>query len=116
MKPRPVCTVCKLRPCAVNYHKEQTVYYRKRCELCLKKQNEKRLSKPLWQQSGYKKKHKCERCGFHSKVSQIFSVFTVDGNLRNTSPINLRTVCANCQILISVSGESWKNADLTSDF
>lgn len=113
---RPVCTVCRLRPCAINYHRDDRIFYRSKCELCLKDHSVKKLSKPLWQQQGYQKKNRCQRCGFHSNISQVFSVYVVDGNLRNITPPNLRTVCANCQILLSVTGEVWKNVDLISDF
>ena len=82
----------------------------------LKDQQIKKLTKPLWQQSGYQKKQRCERCGFQSRIAQVFAVYVIDGNLRNTTPPNLRTVCANCQIVLSVSGEGWRRADLVSDF
>jgi hypothetical protein len=49
-------------------------------------------------------------------VSQVFGVFCVDGNLSNNNINNLRTVCANCQILLSVSDTGWSKADLFSDY
>ena len=116
MTSRPVCQTCHLRPCAINYHRGDRIYYRRRCELCVKTRSVKRHQRPLWQQQGYEKKHRCERCGFHSTVSQVFAVYVIDGNLRNTLPVNLRTVCANCQIVITVTGLGWRRAELVSDF
>jgi hypothetical protein len=116
MNQRPICQICQLRVCAINYHRAGRIYYRRRCELCVKKHSERRHSQPLWQQRGYEKKRRCERCGFHSDVSQVFAVYVVDGDLRNTTPVNLRTVCANCQIVITVTGLGWRRAELVSDF
>ena len=113
---RPLCRTCNLRPCAVNYHLKSRVYYRSKCERCWRQHGDQRHLKPRWQSRGYQKKNRCERCGFHNTLSQIFAVYVVDGDLNNTAPNNLRTVCANCQILLSVTGQGWRNADLISDF
>jgi hypothetical protein len=108
--------MCRVRACAVNYHKKDRVYYRKFCERCAKFKKKQQYSVPVWQKQGYQKKTHCDRCDYHSEYSQVFSVYCVDGNLKNTLPTNLRTVCANCQITLSVKGVSWANAELISDF
>lgn len=116
MNDRPLCRLCKVRPCAVNYHKNEQVYYRKFCERCTKIRKQQSYDKPLWQKQGYQKKNRCDRCGYHSEYPQVFSVYCIDGNLKNTLPTNLRTVCANCQITLGVNGVNWLNAELASDF
>jgi len=113
---RPLCKICKTRPCAVNYHSGDRIYYRSRCERCWKQKRQQAYSKPAWQLRGYQKKNTCDRCGYRNNISQVFGVCCVDGDLKNTQPNNLRTVCANCQILMSVSNQSWQNADLISDY
>jgi hypothetical protein len=116
MNARPLCQKCRIRPCAVNYHSDEVVHYRSQCERCWRQKKQLAYSKPLWQLRGYQKKNRCDRCGFSSTVSQAFAVYSVDGDLKNTAPNNLRTVCANCQIILSVSAEGWRNAELVSDF
>jgi hypothetical protein len=116
MNDRPLCSHCKLKPCAVNYYRNDRVYYRKKCVRCQQLSQQQAYTKPLWQRQGYQKKNRCDRCGHHSEYSQVFSVYCVDGNLKNTLPTNLRTVCANCQITLSVKGVNWHNAELISDF
>lgn len=113
---RPLCKTCKTRPCAVNYHNGERIHYRSRCERCWKQKRQQSYSKPVWQLRGYQKKNTCERCGYRSNISQVFGVYCVDGDLKNTQPNNLRTVCANCQILLSVSNQGWANAELVSDY
>jgi Protein of unknown function (DUF3716) len=100
----------------VNYYYKGQPYFRKKCHQCSKQASHPVLSQPLWQQQGYQKKKQCDRCGFKSQIFQVMTVYVVDGDLRNTAPNNLRTVCANCQILLSVTGEGWRNAELISDF
>jgi len=39
----------------------------------------------------------------------------VDGNLRNTNAVNLKTVCANCQRLGSTRRLGWRVGDLVAD-
>lgn len=63
----------------------------------------------------YKKKLKCDRCGFASKYLDQFDIYHIDGNLKNFRFTNLKTVCANCQRLLHNVGLSWKQGDLTPD-
>ena len=67
------------------------------------------------QRSGYRKKSKCELCGFKAQTQLQLDVLFVDGNLRNTNNTNLKTVCANCQRLSSVKRLGWKIGDLVAD-
>jgi len=67
------------------------------------------------QRSGYKKAKKCELCGFKAQAKSQLDVLFVDGNLRNTSVTNLKTVCANCQRLSSTRRLGWRVGDLVAD-
>ena len=63
----------------------------------------------------YKKKQKCELCGFKAQDKVQLDVLFVDGNLRNTVTSNLKTVCANCNRLMHVKKHGWKQGDLAVD-
>ena len=67
------------------------------------------------QRSGYRKKKKCELCGFRATNQIQLDVLFIDGNLRNTAHANLKTVCANCQRLSSVRRLGWRVGDLVAD-
>ena len=110
---RPLCK-CGQRPCAINYKKGKTVYYRKLCERCLR--NGINHGIPLWQQRGYEKLSYCEKCGYKSKHTEQFNVYHIDGNLQNCRPSNLKTICANCQRIMQKQGVRWKQVDLLPDF
>ena len=110
---RPLCT-CGERPAAINYRKEGKIYYRKKCERCLRKGLSHGI--PLWRQRGYEKKTACEKCSFKSKYSEVFNVFHIDGDLNNCRPNNLKTICANCQRIMQKQGVRWKQGDLVPDF
>ena len=107
---RTVCDTCGQRPKAVNYHKGDITYYRKKCEQCLKSH---KPVKPLWFESGYKVKRKCEACGFKPTVRNQVTIFYIDGNLNNVSNRNLKTVCLNCNQELIRFG--WNRGDLTPD-
>ena len=110
---RPLC-ICGQRPAAINYKKNGRVYYRKKCEACLHHGG---IVKglPKWYKDGYRMKNKCDKCGFTSKHKEQFNVFHLDGNLTNTRPNNLKTVCANCQRILHKEGYQWKQGDLRPD-
>jgi hypothetical protein len=110
---RPLC-ICGLRPAAVNYKKNGKTFYRKKCEICLK--HSVGYGIPKWQQAGYQKKSHCEKCSYHSKHSEQFNVYHIDGNLNNCRPGNLKTVCANCQRTLQKEGIRWRQGDLRPDF
>ena len=111
---RPLC-ICGLRPAAVNYKKQGKVYYRKKCETCLKSGGI-AIGIPKWYRDGYRQKSICDKCGYKGKHQEQFNVFHVDENLNNTRPTNLKTVCANCQRALHKEGVQWKQGDLRPDF
>ena len=110
---RPLCE-CGLRPRAVNYHKNGKTFYRRLCEPCLA--HGKYHGVPKWYRSGYRMKNQCDKCGHKSLHSEVFATFHVDGDLNNCRPSNLKTVCANCQRVLSKEGIKWKQGDLVADF
>jgi hypothetical protein len=110
---RPLC-VCGQRPAAINYKKGNKTYYRKKCETCLR--NGVGYGIPKWKQRGYEKKKYCEKCNFKSIHDEQFNVFHIDGDLNNTKPTNLKTICANCQRILQKENVKWRQGDLTPDF
>ena len=104
------------KPRAYAYRRNGRVYWRSLCDTCSRKRKGKRVGgiTPL-QRSGYKKKKKCELCGFRAQDSLQLDVLFVDGNLKNTSVSNLKTVCANCQRLSTVRRLGWRMGDLVAD-
>jgi len=111
---RPLCSNCKQRPKAVNYHKNGKVFYRKQCEICVKNKG-KILGLPRWQMAGYVKKTECDKCSYKSKHPQQFNVYHMDGNLNNCRYNNLKTICANCQRMLQIQGFKWTQGDLLPD-
>ena len=109
---RPLC-ICGQRPCAVNYKKNNKIYYRSLCELCLAHGTYHGI--PRWSRAGYKIKLVCDKCGFKSPHQEVFSVFHVDGNLDNCRPANLKTVCSNCARVLHKEGVRWRQGDLVPD-
>lgn len=73
------------------------------------------MPQPRWLSAGYKKKTKCDICGFRPTYSAQTLVYHVDGNLKNNSPSNLRTVCLNCTVPIQKGDSVWKSGDLEVD-
>ena len=110
---RRLCKTCNERPVAVNYHKDDRVYYRSKCDHCSRGREN---GNPLWAVAGYKKKGTCDKCGYTSKYPEQFSVFYVDGNLKNNRHANLKTVCSNCQQVLHREGAKWRQGDLKPDF
>jgi hypothetical protein len=110
---RPLCR-CGQRPRAVNYKKNDRVYYRKLCEVCMT--NGLYHGIPRWQRAGYKIKTQCEKCGHRSPHSEVFRVFHIDGNLDNCRPLNLKTVCCNCAQVLGKEGIAWRQGDLVADY
>lgn len=107
---RANCEHCGQRPKAVNYIKDGKKYYRRKCEQCLKLH---KPVKPLWVDSGYKVKRKCEACSFKPSLRTQVTIFYIDGNLKNVSNRNLKTVCLNCNQELIKFG--WNRGDLTPD-
>lgn len=113
---RRICPVCKGRPVAINYVRNNVTHYRKVCDVCSRKGKK---FKPVegWVKSGYKKKERCEKCGFKAKYieDQLF-VYYLDGNLKNNDWTNLKTICSNCSIELSKNNSPWKPSVLIPDF
>jgi len=116
MQDRPTCEKCSQKPCAINYKKGDKIYYRKMCDSCTRRtKNKKRIEKPRWELSGYKKLDKCEKCGFSAQYHEQLTVQFVDNNLNNTDWRNLKTVCQNCYIELKIKGVGWIRSDLVAD-
>lgn len=113
---RPVCPTCSARPVAINCYSGEQVYYRRQCDACLRRGKKLKAKPPAWAQSGYSKKERCELCNFKAKHTKQLTVYHVDGNLKNTNPFNLKTVCANCTIELSTSRVPWRQASPVADF
>lgn len=114
---RPICPVCTQRSVAINYRSAGKVRYRKLCDSCIRQGKKLKPIPPSWIKAGYRKKERCDMCGFKAKypVKQL-RVFYVDGNLKNNLHTNLKTVCLNCQVDVTNSKLAWKPSDLTPDF
>lgn len=117
MNNRKLCPTCSTRPVAVNYIKEGLVHYRSMCTSCIHKGRKIKPAPPSWFKTGYRKKPHCEKCGFKAKHPEDqLRVFYLDGNLRNNTWTNLKTICLNCQQEVYKSRLPWKAADLVPDF
>ena len=110
---RPLCK-CGERPRAINYIRNEKVYYRSLCEVCMK--NGLHYGIPRWKRSGYKLKKVCDKCGFKSLYKEVFNVYHVDGDLNNCIISNLKTVCANCRSVLGKENIRWKQGDLIADY
>ena len=87
---RPLCTECRSKPRAYAYKKHNKIYWRRLCDSCIRKKSKKRIGGvTALQRSGYKKRRKCELCGFKAQDQSQLDVFFVDGNLRNVNETNL---------------------------
>jgi hypothetical protein len=112
---RPLCTVCKSKYRAIAYHKYGRVYYRSRCDACIRKSRKLKAVIPRWQASGYKKKATCDKCGFKARHHSQLAVYHVDGDLNNCELRNLKTVCLNCIQEITRLDLPWRRGDLEPD-
>lgn len=100
----------------MNYIRNGKTYYRSICDECGRKKKKKKPRKPLWQKNGYKKKATCDLCGFKSLFSTQITVFHIDGDLENSQPINLRSICLNCVEVVKKKEVTWKRGDLEVDY
>ena len=115
-KDRPLCKTCKAKPRAYAYKRHGKVYWRSLCDTCIRKNTGKKVGGvTALQRSGYKKRKKCELCGFKAQDKEQLDVLFVDGNLRNTNVTNLKTICANCQRLRTTRRLGWRVGDLVAD-
>jgi hypothetical protein len=87
------------------------------CDSCIRKGKKLKPVPPAWFRSGYRKKIVCEKCGYRAKFPEKqMTVFHLDGNLRNTDSINLKTVCLNCRVEVSASKLPWRESTIIPDF
>ena len=113
---RPLCKECRQKPRAYGYKKGQKIYWRSRCDTCIRQQKKLNIGGPTrWFSSGYRKKNRCELCGFRATNTAQLDVYHVDGNRNNVSVYNLKTICANCQRLKSTQDLGWIIGDLEAD-
>lgn len=116
MLKRDLCPICRTNPVAINYISEGVTHYRNSCSACIRKQRKLKKEAPAWQRAGYRKKPQCEKCGFKLKLVEQSVVYHVDGNLKNNSEFNLKTICLNCQQELYKSRVPWKPAPIVPDF
>jgi hypothetical protein len=116
MKQRPICLECNKNVRAINYIKNDIIHYRSICDECGSKRKKSKPKVPNWQKLGYKKKSVCDCCGFKSIYASQMTVFYIDGNLKNSSLSNLRTVCLNCVEVVKRKEVNWKRGDLQIDY
>lgn len=113
---RPLCKTCQSRPRAYGYRKGDKIYWRSECDTCIRISKKMKIGGVVrWQQAGYKKKPRCELCGFKAVIPGQLDVYHVDGNKNNVSAYNLKTICANCQRLKSTQDLGWTMGDLEVD-
>jgi hypothetical protein len=93
---RGTCKNCGIRPKAINYVKNDKIFYRSKCEVCLSGNNEFKI--PAWKRDGYVKNKKCEQCGFLSKFTEQTTVVI--------EKKKYKTICLNCQIEIKLTERS----------
>ena len=116
MTTRKLCPKCNQYPVAVNYIRNEKIYYRGLCGYCSKKGKKVKHQPPQWYRSGYRKKPTCDRCGFKAEADAQLLVYHVDGDLNNNDRLNLKTVCLNCRPMITKSRLPWKPAEVVPDF
>ena len=113
---RPLCQECNSKPAAYNYRRGDKVYYRKKCDACIRKTSKSTVTTPSWQRAGYAKKKSCEMCGFTAQHPYQLDVYYVDANMNNNNANNLKTVCANCNRLMHAKKSGWRQGDLSVDY
>ena len=112
---RPLCKVCGKNLAAINGYHNHKIYYRSKCTTCIRRGKSLPTPVPRWKSSGYKKKKRCDRCGFIGKYAAQLFVFHVDGILNNVEMRNLKTICLNCSVEINKLDLPWKPGDIEPD-
>jgi len=113
---RPICKFCNKNSCAINYKKLGITHYRSLCDECGRKRKKLKPHKHNWEKAGYKKKTTCDLCGFKGLYSSQMTVFYVDGDLKNNTFTNLRSICLNCVEVVKKQDVTWKRGDLEVDY
>jgi len=112
---RPLCQVCHRNAAAINGYHRDKIYYRRRCNACIRKKKKIPLQQPRWLKAGYKKKPVCDKCGFRARHSAQLTVWHINGNLNDCDMRNLKTVCLNCIEEITRLDLPWRRGDLEED-
>lgn len=112
---RPICEICRQRPCAINYRNNCQIYYRRLCGFCIARKKKIKPPIPRWQSGGYRKKSNCDRCGFRARYQSQLLVVNCDGDLHNNILNNLRTICLNCVEEVKRADNPWVVNDLPED-
>lgn len=112
---RPLCQICFKNPAAINGYHGDKIYYRRRCNACIRRNRRLPRQQTLWEASGYRKRSVCDQCGFAARYSAQLVVYHVNGDLRDCDARNLRTVCLNCVVAVSKSDLPWRRGDLEAD-
>ena len=107
MTDRKLCKMCNSNPRAINYKTEDKVYYRTMCDPCMRLKRKGKT--PRWIKEGYKKRVKCEACGFIPKYHEQLTVLDYNDKFK--------TVCLNCEGATKVTNRlEIKRGDLEPDF
>ena len=107
MTDRKLCKLCNTNPRAINYKTEDRIYYRTMCDPCMR--SKKNGKTPKWIKEGYKKRVKCEACGFVPKYQEQLTVMDLTDKFK--------TVCLNCEGAAKVAKKlEIKRGDLEPDF
>ena len=112
---RPLCKVCSKQPAAINGYHHDKIYYRSRCNACIRRGRKLKPGVPRWQAAGYRKKATCDRCGFRARHASQLTVWHVNGDLTDAELRNLKTVCLNCIQEITRLDLPWRRGDLEPD-
>ena len=112
---RPLCKVCGKNARAINGYHNDKIYYRSRCNQCIRRGKKQKPAQPRWQAAGYKKKTTCDRCGFRAKHTSQLTIYHANGNLNDCELRNLKTVCLNCAAMITRQDLPWRAGDLEPD-
>ncbi len=112
---RPLCQICGRNPAAINCHYHDKIYYRKRCNACIRRNRGLPRAVPRWEAAGYRKKTACDRCGFRSRYAAQLVVCHINGNLNDCELRNLKTVCLNCIEEIKRLDLPWHRGDAEPD-
>jgi hypothetical protein len=108
MNERLTCSRCKINLRAINYKKNDRVYYRSQCDPCITLQSKEKT--PRWMQLGYKKKSKCEACGFIPKFKEQITVYEKTDRV-------FKSICLNCDAVVKITNHlDIKKGDLEPDF
>jgi len=108
---RPFCKNCKVGLAKANgKSKHGFQQWHKYCSDCAKGAYSPKFGFLL------KKKSYCEECGFTAKDKCQLDITYIDGNNKNKSDNNLKTICANCNRLKLKNKKTKKSIlDITID-